>query len=149
VRKGGGITSITGEKLTEAQVTDALMEVVAAGDYDIRHFTARVEWAAPPRYALYAEEGGGMDAGRRRAFAREMDAVLARTNIEYEAKRASRRLGAPVLRSVAPGSYHALRQRRVAEGAPETQVKIPQLSTSMRFGTDLDVLHETSLDHGA
>ena len=35
-----------------------------------------------------------------------------------------------------------LRQRRVAEGAPEAQVKIPQLSPNMRFGDQLTVLDE-------
>jgi hypothetical protein len=32
----------------------------------------------------------------------------------------------------------------VAEGAPEAQVKLPQLSTSMSFGDGLEVLEEVS-----
>ncbi len=63
-------------------------------------------------------------------------------NIEYEAKRESLRLGAPVLKRVAPGTYQAMRQKRVAEGAPEAQVKLPQLSPNMEFGKDLDVIEE-------
>ncbi len=59
VRKGQGMTSITGEKLTESQVTGALCEVVDANGFDVQHFTACVEWGEPPHYALYAELGDG------------------------------------------------------------------------------------------
>ena len=65
-----------------------------------------------------------------------------RQNMEYEAKRESQRLGPPVVKRVAAGSYQELRQQRVAEGAPEAQVKIPQLSPNMRFGDQLTVLDE-------
>jgi hypothetical protein len=146
IRKGQGMTSITGEKLTESQVTGALLEAVESGGYDVQHFTAKVQWGEPPRYALYAELGDSMTTERSREFLRAFDRSLCEQNIEYEAKRESTRLGAPVLRRVAPGSYQALRQKRVAEGAPESQVKIPQLSTDMEFGAALDVLEEVSLD---
>jgi len=146
IRKGQGMTSITGEKLTESQVTGALLEAVESGGYDVQHFTAKVQWGEPPRYALYAELGDSMTTERSREFLRAFDRSLCEQNIEYEAKRESTRLGAPVLRRVAPGSYQALRQKRVAEGAPESQVKIPQLSTDMEFGAALDVLEEVRLD---
>ncbi|MDX6474493.1 MAG: hypothetical protein QOH95_4 [Gaiellaceae bacterium] len=145
VRKGQGMTNITGEKLTEAQVTGALVDTVDAGSYEIEHFTACVEWAETPHYALYAELGEGMTEERCRAFVRAFDRTLMSKNIEYEAKRESQRLGAPILKRVAPGTYQALRQARVAAGAPEAQVKIPQLSTSMEFGQKLEVTGEYPL----
>jgi hypothetical protein len=52
----------------------------------------------------------------------------------------------PVFKQVAPGSFTALRQERVAAGAPEAQVKIPHLSTDMRFGEKLKVVDEYRLD---
>ena len=146
VRKGQGMTSITGEKLTESQVTGALLEAVESGGYDVQHFTACVQWGEPPRYALHAELGDSMTTERSREFLRAFDRSLCEQNIEYEAKRESTRLGAPLLKRVAAGSYQALRQKRVAEGAPESQVKIPQLSTDMEFGAGLEVLEEVSLD---
>jgi hypothetical protein len=149
VRKGQGISSITGEKLTESQVTGALLDVVDAGDFGVQHFTASVEWGEPPFYALYAELADGMDEERCRRFLAAMERELCARNEEYEAKRESLRLGPPVLKRVAPGTYEELRRRRVAEGAPEAQVKIPQLSTNMEFGTALDVRDEVRLDgHG-
>jgi hypothetical protein len=145
VRKGQGMTNITGEKLTEAQVTGALVDTVDAGGYEIEHFTACVEWAETPYYALYAELGEKMTDERCRAFVGAFDRTLMAKNIEYEAKRESQRLGAPILKRVPPGSYQALRQARVAAGAPEAQVKIPQLSTDMEFGTKLEVTGEFPL----
>ncbi len=142
VRKGEGISSITGEKLTEAQVTAALVEVVERDGYDIEHVTASVEWGDPPGYAFYCELGRQWPADRCRQFLRAIDRSLSHHNIEYEAKRTSRRLAFPILKQVAPGSFTAIRQRRVAEGAPEAQVKIPHLSTSLRFGEQLRVVHE-------
>jgi hypothetical protein len=148
VRKGQGMTSITGEKLTESQVTGALVDVVDVHGFDILHFTACVEWSEPPYYAFYAELGESMSSDRARVFAQAMDAAISARNIEYEAKRESQRLGPPVLKRVAPGTYVGLRQKRVSEGAPEAQVKIPQLSTSMEFGAGLTVLEEIRSDDG-
>ncbi len=145
VRKGQGISNITGEKLTEAQVTDALLEVVDRHPVDVRHFTAGVEWGEPPRYAMYAELGESMTPELCELFVAEMDRALSRGNLEYEAKRESQRLGAPVLKRLAPGTYENLRRMRVAQGAPEAQVKIPQLTTDMSFGERLDVVDEIAM----
>jgi hypothetical protein len=142
VRKGQGMTNITGEKLTESQVTGALVDVVDRQGFDVQHFTACVEWGEPPRYAFYAELGESMTSERSAQLAAAIDRSLSSRNIEYEAKRESQRLGAPVVKRVAPGTYQKLRQTRVAEGAPEAQVKIPQLSTDMEFGKNLEVLEE-------
>jgi len=146
VRKGQGMTNITGEKLTESQVTGALVDSVESGDFDVHHFTAAVEWGEPPRYAFYAELGESMVRERIAELVGAIDRSLSARNIEYEAKRESQRLGAPVLRRVPAGTYQALRQKRVAEGAPEAQVKIPQLSTDMEFGAKLEVLEEVSAE---
>jgi hypothetical protein len=116
--------------------------VVERRGFDVQHFTACVEWGEPPRYAFYAELGDSMTTERCRELVGALDAAISARNIEYEAKRESQRLGAPVLKRVAPGTYQALRQRRVAEGAPEAQVKIPQLSPNLEFGAGLDVVEE-------
>jgi hypothetical protein len=146
VRKGQGISSITGEKLTESQVTAAVLAVVKRYGFSIEHFTACVEWGEPPRYAFYVEMGDGMGAEECRRFLLAVDRALYEQNIEYESKRESQRLGPLVLKRVAPGSYQRLRQARVAEGAPEAQVKIPHLSTNMKFGERMDVVEEIRIE---
>ena len=145
VRKGQGISSITGEKLTESQVTGALLEVVDRHGLDVRHFTASVEWGEPPRYVMHAELGETMTHELCQLFLREMERGVRSRNEEYEAKRETQRLGSPVLKSVAPGTYEELRRRRVAQGAPESQVKIPQLSPDLEFGKGLQILEEITI----
>jgi hypothetical protein len=145
VRKGQGISSITGEKLTETQVTAALVDVVDGGGFDFDHVTACVEWGDPPCYAFYCETAQPWPEERCHRFLRSVDGELSARNIEYESKRSSRRLGMPVFKQVAAGSFTALRQQRVAAGAPEAQVKIPHLSTDMRFGEQLEVVGEHRL----
>lgn len=142
VRKGQGISSITGEKLTESQVTAALIEALDREPLDIEHFTACVQLGEPPAYALYVEGVANASPERLRRFAAAVDRALCVNNSEYEAKRVTQRLGAPFIRRVAPGSYQALRQARVLAGAPEAQVKIPQLSPSLRFGEQMQVIAE-------
>jgi hypothetical protein len=105
-----------------------------------------VEWGDPPCYALFCETSAAWGSERGRHFITEFDRALAKYNMEYEGKRTSRRLGPPALKLVRPGSYTALRQRRVAEGAPEAQVKIPHLSPNMNFGADFEVVAEHRLE---
>ncbi|HEU5450279.1 MAG TPA: GH3 auxin-responsive promoter family protein, partial [Acidimicrobiia bacterium] len=145
VRKGQGISSITGEKLTEAQVTAALVGIVDGGGFDLDHVSACVEWGEPPCYAFYCETARPWPEEQCHRFLRAVDGELSARNIEYEAKRSSRRLGMPVFKQVAAGSFTAFRQQRVAAGAPEAQVKIPHLSTDMRFGEHFEVIGEHRL----
>jgi hypothetical protein len=142
VRKGQGVSSITGEKLTESQVTAALLEALDVEPVTLEHFTACVALGDVPAYALYVEGAQSESVDALRRFARNVDRALCANNSEYEAKRASQRLGPPVVRRVAAGSYEKLRQQRVAAGAPEAQVKLPQLSPNLRFGEQLEIVDE-------
>jgi hypothetical protein len=146
VRKGQGISSVTGEKLTESQVTAALLEALEQESVTLEHFTACVSLGDRPAYAFYVEGAGSEAIEKLRRFARNVDRALCANNSEYEAKRVSQRLGPPVVRRVASGSYQALRQQRVAAGAPEAQVKIPQLSPNLRFGDQLEVVDEIHME---
>jgi hypothetical protein len=142
VRKGQGVSSITGEKLTESQVTAALLEALDVEPVTLEHFTACVALGDVPAYALYVEGAQSESVDALRRFARNVDRALCANNSEYEAKRASQRLGPPVVRRVVAGSYEKLRQQRVAAGAPEAQVKLPQLSPNLRFGEQLEIVDE-------
>lgn len=140
VRKGQGMSSITGEKLAESQVTVALMRALERTKTEIAHFTACVEWGEPPRYQFYVEPAGQLDDGVKQAFLAAMERALSEENIEYEAKRDSQRLGHPVLKIVAAGTYDRFKARRAAQGAAEAQIKIPNLSPDLKFGQDFEVV---------
>jgi hypothetical protein len=141
VRKGLGVSSITGEKLTEEQVLVALTSTVRPLNLtEISHFTAEVELGYPPYYVCYAELNGTLPDSVRNEFIRVFDHSLKMQNPEYADKRATKRLGLPVLKILPPGTYLRLRQQRVLEGAPEAQVKIPLLSSPQAFSNRLALL---------
>ena len=141
VRKGAGISSITGEKITEEQVLGAFNQAVVRSDLrTIKHFTVEVELSMPPHYVLFLELEEATSASLLADFAATFDACLKEQNPEYHDKRDSSRLAAPRVRSLPPGTYQRLRQQRVAEGAPEAQVKIPLLSPQGVFAGRLSLI---------
>jgi hypothetical protein len=141
VRKGLGISSITGEKLTEEQVLVALkMAVRQLNLAEISHFTSEVELGFPPHYVCFAELNASLSEATKNEFIRIFDHSLKMQNPEYADKRSTKRLGMPELRILPSGTYMRLRQQRVEEGAPEAQVKIPLLSSPKSFSERLALL---------
>lgn len=142
VRKGQGMSSITGEKLAESQVTAALMSAVERSGFDPSHFTACVLWGEPPRYQFFVEAPAPANDEALRRFLLAVEAGLCEENVEYGAKRESERLAHPVLKLVKEGTIDAFKQRRMAQGAAEAQIKVPNLSPDMSFGKDFEVVRE-------
>jgi hypothetical protein len=141
VRKGLGISSITGEKLTEEQVLVALKLAVRQLNLaEISHFTSEVELGFPPHYVCFAELNASLPESMKNEFIRIFDHSLKMQNPEYADKRSTKRLGMPELRTLPSGTYMRLRQQRVEEGAPEAQVKIPLLSSPKSFSQRLALL---------
>ncbi|MGE3910618.1 MAG: GH3 auxin-responsive promoter family protein [Chloroflexota bacterium] len=144
VRKGRGMTSMTGEKLCEQQVTAAVMSTVEGMEHEnaIRHFAAVPQFDSPPRYAFFLELGQEMTEPQLQGLAARLDHALCAENVEYEAKRDSQRLGPPLLKVVAQGTFQKYRQERVSAGAPEAQVKVPHLTPDREFGKEFTVIRE-------
>jgi hypothetical protein len=141
VRKGLGVSSITGEKITEEQVLVAITYTTRQLNLlELTHFTAEVELGYPPFYVCYAELTGTLPDSVRNEFIRIFDHSLKMQNPEYADKRSTKRLGLPVLKILPPGTYLRLRQQRVHEGAPEAQVKMPLLSSPQAFSNRLALL---------
>jgi hypothetical protein len=146
VRKSQGISSLTGEKLTESQVTASVLAVVEATGVALKHFSVAPRWADTPYYALMAELDAPLASERKQQFLAAMDQALREANVEYRGKRDSQRLGAPVLRVLAPGSFDRYRQELVSRGAPEAQLKMPHLSPKLEFGEQFAVVEEIRLE---
>ncbi len=143
VRKGLGISSITGEKLTEEQVLNALNQSVHMAKLEgLVHFTVEVQLSSPPHYVCFVEMGENNRFGeeKRKEFEGIFDQCLIAQNQEYQDKRQGQRLAHPRLELLKPGTYTQLRQQRVIEGAPEAQVKIPLLSAPQSFSQRLELL---------
>jgi hypothetical protein len=87
--KGAHTASITGEKLTENQIVEAVARASAALGLEIQHFVAQGHFADLPYYHLTAQ----IQSDRLDQLAAAVDAALQKLNVEYAAKRHSGRLG--------------------------------------------------------
>ena len=125
-QKGGNTISITGEKVTEVQVTEAMRAAASSFPTPIEGFLLTLRLGDPPSYVLAVEAAAGDDrllAELLKSFENELRA----RNLEYAAKRDSQRLGEPMLRAMEPGFFEEHRKQRVRQGAPDGQYKIPHL----------------------
>ena len=96
--RGTHTANITGEKITEHQVVEAMRRAADQAGVDVARFVLQGRFAPTPFYELRMEDGQGVDLD---ALADGMDRALAGINIEYESKRKSGRLG-PIRPAVLP-----------------------------------------------
>jgi GH3 auxin-responsive promoter len=123
VRKGHDMTSITGEKLHLNHVQAAVREAECLTGVAVWQFRLIPDVDAC-RYDLLIEpRDGGLDAIGAEAFARAVDEALARINVEYAAKRRSRRLGLPRLSVMRDGWAERQCRAEFARGGREVQHK--------------------------
>ncbi len=118
-QKGKGCTSITGEKLYEAQVLEALEVIARKTGFRCPFFMLIADEEAGA-YELVAEPP---TTDCPAIFADELDRSLAERNIEYAGKRESGRLGALRVRWLKPGTGEAYVRHCVAKGQREGQFK--------------------------
>jgi hypothetical protein len=127
VRKGRDMTSITGEKLHLNHVRAAVRAAEDATRVEAWQFRLIPDIEAC-RYDLLVEpRGAGLDAQGAEAFARAFDDALGRINVEYAAKRRSRRLGFPRLCVMRAGWAERQCQAEFARGRREVQHKWPAM----------------------
>jgi hypothetical protein len=121
VQKGKGVTNITGEKLYEHQVVEAVETVLRVSGIACEFYVmlANVEAAG---YTLYLEH-----AGVSGAIAGQVDEQLARMNVEYQAKRESGRLQPLRVVPLRTGTADAYRNHCVAKGQRDAQFKLIRL----------------------
>ncbi len=140
LQKGKGVTSITGEKLYEAQVLAAVRAAMA----EIGRATRFVMMLADEEtraYRLYVEPDAGPKPPAQR-LAQSVDAKLKEINLEYSSKRESERLEALGAAWLAPDAGDAYKQFCVRQGQREGQFKIVALAYRKDFAFDLEALVE-------
>jgi hypothetical protein len=102
-RKGRGMTSITGEKVSDNQVIEAVTAAAADAGVELAHFRALAD-AEAARYVFQVEaKGGAISKSQGRGLLEAIEHKLTSLNIEYEAKRKSQRLEAPELQVMKAG----------------------------------------------
>lgn len=137
--RAGNTCSLTGEKLTEDQVTAAVASVAAELGLDVESFTAQPAATGFPRYLFLLELRSPASDAVLSQFPRAIDHALDTRNIEYGSKRESERLGAPELWLLKAGSYRARRERRMSEGANDAQLKPVHLTRDSNFAAQFEV----------
>ncbi len=127
LRKGRGMTNLTGEKVSVNQVISVVQKASQGTGAVVDHFRAEADLNAA-RYLFRVEFATQTDEPIRKAFLRQIDEELKNINIEYKAKRDSLRLGAPVLHVMKEGWYERGRQQQVEAGMRAFQAKTQLLS---------------------
>jgi GH3 auxin-responsive promoter len=132
--KGSQFASLTGEKLSEYQVTKAVAEEVNRRGLPLPVYTLAPCWDdRQPHYALFIERAiwnettGG-------EVAEAIDAALGHWNDEYRGKRASGRLGEVRIAWLPPGTWANWDRKRLAStGGTAEQYKHPCLIGDMEL----------------
>jgi len=127
LRKGRGMTNITGEKLSVNQVIDGVQSASRVTGLIPAHFKAEAD-TDRSRYTLRVEFAGRSNEAQQHAFLQEVDRYLKEVNIEYKAKRDSARLKAPVMHVMREGWYERGRRQQAAAGKRVFQAKTEVLS---------------------
>lgn len=125
VRKVEGFSNLTGEKLSEEQILQAVKEADSRLALGMAYFAVAPELESST-YVLYAEIPQSQPQGIEH-LATEVDEALKRANQEYRSKRDSGRLEGVVVRTVAGGTFEQCKQTLVASGRREAQFKLPHL----------------------
>jgi len=144
VQKGHNAVSVTGEKIYESHVVEAVGRASDATGIIVSSFCAFLEKDEEPRYAFLTEFLNPVSAEEKKAFIKVVEKELRAENSEYDDIRKQQLLRHPVLKVVKKGDFENYRRKRVAAGAHDTQVKIPKLATDPAFAKDFCVVEEIS-----
>lgn len=125
-QKGRGVTNITGEKLYESQVLEAVSASLGELGCAPRFMMMLADEQAL-HYRLFVEAAGNTRPDAQ-ALAKVVDAKLMQLNLEYRAKRESDRLGALKAYWLKADSGEAYKQFRVSSGQREGQFKSEALA---------------------
>ncbi len=123
VQKGKGVTSLTGEKLYEGQVIQAVQEACLGSKINIDHFVMLAD-RQEMSYILYIECSYEIDIIN---FAEDVYAHLGKFNVEFGAKLESGRIRSAKVRRVAQGTFESQKLMAISFGQREGQFKTIKL----------------------
>jgi hypothetical protein len=132
--KGGNISSFTGEKITELQVTASVVRAAKRVGRNLRFFTVIPQFRPEPHYEVWIEPDSGHEFDPDRSeqqlaqLAQALDDELAIENVEYKTKRDSLRLENVEARLLTAGSYENFRKYLTSLGVGDAQIKVSHLN---------------------
>lgn len=139
LNKGSMFSSLTGEKLSEFQVNAALNRAAAELNLFLSAYSLAPQFdEKQPNYGLFIERGDLASLDEANHFARAVDRYLRELNTEYDAKRASERLGPVQPAVLATGAWAQWDRERLAKtGGTAEQYKRPSLIADPNFRTQM------------
>jgi hypothetical protein len=146
LHRAGSTCSLTGEKLTEDQVTAAVSDAAEQLGLAVESFTLAPAKHGFPHYVAMVELQREADRSVLEQFSRRLDEALEQHNMEYGSKRSSQRLAAPELWLVRPGAYEARRRQRLAGGTSDSQLKPTHLTRDANFVDQFDIVERFHAD---
>ena len=145
VQKGLNAVSITGEKLYESQVNEAINKAAEKHNLVIRFFSACPEISKPSRYIFLVEFNEDPPRDKKVALLKSIEEELYNQNGEYEYVRKAELLGPPVLKVVRRGDFEKYRAKKIAGGMRDSQFKAPELASDFDFPNNFNIEEEISI----
>lgn len=130
LHKGAHISNLTGEKVSESQIIDAVRDCLQRMHLSVEQFTVAPAWGDPPRYRLLIESRNSDQVlvGTETELALRVDRRLQDLNCEYREKRRTGRLARLEEFPVPPGTWRRFAENRQASlGGSIEQYKHPCL----------------------
>lgn len=127
IQKGSGISSLTGEKLSEEQLIQAVEEVSAQQNIKFNFFLAFGDIESSS-YRLFAEINNQIDEKGLQQLAIIIDDRLCDLNPEYNAKRKTKRIKSLSLLLLQQDAFEKYKAMKMKEGKREGQFKIGHLT---------------------
>ena len=134
-QKGKGITNVTGEKLYESQLIDAMNATKSHFEIDLRFYQALAD-DTEMKYRIYIEVATEQRIDTI-AVGAYVDGQFQDANMEYKSKRASGRLGPLEMVQLQPGTGEAYKLHYLAAGQRESQFKPVILQHTKDFSFDI------------
>lgn len=132
LNKGAHYSSMTGEKLSEHQVVQAVTQALAKMNVVVEHFTLAPVQGDPPHYSLLIETQLPDDT--RQQLGALIDHLLSDANCEFENRIATKRIRPTEIRSLPPGTWQRFHQAILSrQGASVEQFKHPCLTNKLDF----------------
>jgi len=144
--KGSHFANITGEKVSEYHVAGAMTDVLREMDLALSTYSMAPCWDdEQPYYGLFVERGDVANREQGIRLTEALERRLTEVNVEYAAKRESRRLGPIRLELLPPGTWqHWDRQRLKKSGGTLEQYKHPCLISDPKFKDSMQVEEEVA-----
>ncbi|MDD5427644.1 MAG: GH3 auxin-responsive promoter family protein [Candidatus Omnitrophica bacterium] len=145
VQKAHNAVSLTGEKIYESHINDAVTGALGKNKLSITSFSACLRKTVPPQYAFIVEFSSVPAPEAKRRFLVSIEEGLRKQNSEYDDTRKQFLLGHPVLLVAKKGAFERYRRMKVSKGAHDSQYKLPRLSGDPDFCKNFDITEEVSV----